>query len=307
MSQDRRMSLTVVVTTYEWPEALDVVLRALWEQDDREFELIVADDGSGPRTAEVVDSWRDRFAGGIPHVWQEDLGFRKSRLENLAALHAQGDVLVFLDGDLLPRRQFVSAVRRALRPGWFLTSKRLNLSERLSQRVVQDAVPVWRWSALRWLLTQPRELFTSPRSRELNRPGVLLPIRDRRRPWRPDLPDFAPPYRAYCFFAVDREDLVRVNGFDGRFVGWGEEDVDMGLRLGRAGLRCGWPGPKATLLHLSHPDRLRRDNEALRRETEEEEDRFEAVDGLGELRSEIERKGFASMGTGTCPGGPAAK
>lgn len=87
----------------------------------------------------------------------------------------------------------------------------------------------------------------------------------------------------------------------------GEEDVDMGLRLGRAGLRCGWPGPKATLLHLSHPDRLRRDNEALRRETEEEEDRFEAVDGLRELRSEIEGKGFASMGTGTCPRGPAAR
>lgn len=279
-------TLSIVVTTYEWPEALDLVLSALAEEEDDNLEILVADDGSRSSTADVVRSWRDRSDRRIAHVWQPDAGFRKARIENLAARAAEGELLAFVDGDLIPRRGFVRAVRRALLPGWFLTSKRLNLSERFSHHVLEKAVPVWRWSALRWLGTRPRELVSS--SREPNRLGVLLPVRDRRRPWRPELPDFAPPYWAYCFFALHRVDFERVNGFDSRFVGWGEEDVDLGLRLRRAGLRCGWPGPRATLLHLWHPQRRATSerNEALLAETETSE-RIEAVEGLRELEREL--------------------
>jgi len=279
--------VSIIVSTYEWPEALDAVLRSLSEEDDPDFEVVVADDGSGPGTADVVSSWRDRFSKLVAHVWQPDDGFRLARIENLAAREAEGELLVFLDGDTIPRRGFLAAVRRAALPGWFLASKRLNLSQRLSQRILENRVPAWRWSALRWLATRPGELVSAPRPREPNRLGMLLPIRDRRRPWREGQPEFTPPYNLYgCFMGMWREDLERVNGFDMRFVGWGEEDVDLGLRLRRAGLRCGWPGPRATLLHLWHPDRIRRSNMALLRETEAE-DRFEAVEGLRELEREF--------------------
>jgi glycosyltransferase involved in cell wall biosynthesis len=283
-----RPSLTVVVPTYEWPAALDAVLRSLAEERDQDFDIVVADDGSGPETAAIVHAWRNRLTRRVAHVWQPDEGFRKARIENLAAREAQGELLVFLDGDLVPRRGFVSAVRRAFRPGWFLTSKRLNLSEGLSRQVLEDHAPVWRWSALRWLVTHPRELVAPVRPRERNRPGVLLPVRDRRRSWRDDQPEFRPPYWAYCFFGVHRHDFERVNGFDMRFVGWGEEDVDMGFRLQRAGLRCGWPGPRATLLHLWHPDRKETSsgNMPLLHETQDSE-RIEAVEGLRELAGEI--------------------
>jgi len=283
-----RISLSIVITTYERPAALDVVLRSLSEEDDQEFDLIVADDGSGPETADVVRAWRERLEGRLVHVWQPDDGFRKARVENLAAREAQGELLVFLDGDLVPRRGFVSAVRRAFRPGWFLASKRLNMSEKLSRRVLEEHLAVWRWSAFRWLATHPGELFAPVRPRERNRPGVLLPIRDRRRSWRDDQPEFRPPYWAYCFFAIQRSDLERVNGFDMRFVGWGEEDVDMGFRLERSGLRCGWAGPETTLLHLWHPDRKETSigNMPLLRETQGS-DRFDAVVGLRELDAEL--------------------
>jgi glycosyltransferase involved in cell wall biosynthesis len=282
----REASLSIVVTTYEWPAALDVVLRALSEEEDEDFEVVVADDGSGPETADVVDLWRDRLPGRVVHVWQEDADFRKSRIENLAAREARSDLLVFLDGDLIPRRGFVAAVRRAFLAGWFLTSKRLNLSAGLSRRVLEEQLPVWRWSAPRWLVAAPRDLFSSPR--EPNRPGVLLPIRDRRRPWRRGQPEFSPPYWAYCFFGIHRHDFERVNGFDARFVGWGEEDVDMAFRLRLAGLRCGWPGPQATLLHLWHPAKraTASRNTPLLRETEAGK-RFEAVEGLRELAAEL--------------------
>ncbi len=282
-----RPSLSVVIPTYQWPAALDAVFRSLAEESDQDFDIVVADDGSGPETAEVVRAWGDRLSGRVAHVWQSDEGFRKARIENAAAREAQGELLVFLDGDLIPRRGFVSAVRQAFRPGWFLTSKRLNLSEELSRRVLEDHLPVWRWSALRWLVTHPRELVAPVRPRERNRPGVLLPVRDRRRAGRDDQPEFRPPYWAYCFFGIHRRDFERVNGFDSRFVGWGEEDVDMGFRLQRAGLRSGWPGPRATLLHLWHPDRKETSsgNMPLLRETKGSE-RIEAVEGLRELAAE---------------------
>jgi GT2 family glycosyltransferase len=282
-------TLSVVVKTYDWPEALDVVLRSLSEEEDADFEIVVADDGSGPRTADVVESWRGRFRR-IVRAWQADRGFRLARAQNLAALEAEGDFLVFLDGDAVPRRGFLQAVRRAALPGWFLTTKRVNLSQRLTGRVLEDGMPLWRWSALRWLVTEPRSLVSAPRPREPNRPGMLVPIRDRRRPWRSRQPEFAPPYDLYgCLMGIWREDFERVNGFDARFAGWGEEDVDMAVRLRRAGVRCGWPGPRATLLHLWHLDRVRTANMPLLRETQRG-DRSEAVEGLRELRAELARE-----------------
>jgi len=288
MNVPGRVDLSVVVATYEWPEALDLVLRALSEQSDTRFEVVVADDGSGSATRAVVQDWQAMFGGRFVHSWQPDIGYRRARSLNLGALSATARYLVFLDGDCLPRRRFVEAIRRAALPGWFLASKRLNLSAQLSRRVLEERVPVWRWSALRWLLTAPREVLTAPR--EIGRPGLLLPVRDRRRPWRPGQLEFAPPFDGYgFFFGVIRDDLERVSGFDMRFTGWGGEDVDLATRLRRAGLKCGWPGAHATVLHLWHPERKggTTSNAGLVQETEASE-RVEAVEGLRQLARELD-------------------
>jgi GT2 family glycosyltransferase len=293
----RTAELSVVVATYEWPRALDVMLKALSEQTDRSFEIVVADDGSGPDTRAVVDRWRAEFGGRLRHSWQADDGYRRARSLNLACLAASGRLLVFLDGDCLPRKRFVEAVRRAALPGWFLASKRLNLSAGLSRRVLERRVPVWRWSALRWFLTAPREVLVAPR--EAGRPGLLVPVRDRRRPWRPKLPDFAPPYDGYGFcLVVARDEFARVNGFDQRFTGWGGEDVDLAIRLRRAGLRCGWPGARATLLHLWHGERKGQaaSNRSLLHETESSS-RIEARVGLRELAIEAAHDTIGAAGT----------
>ncbi len=289
--------ISVVVATYEWPEALDLMLQALSDQRGSTFEVVVADDGSGADTREVVDRWQSAFAGGVRHSWQPDDGYRRARSLNLAALATTGSYLVFLDGDCVPRHGFVEAVRRAALPGWFLASKRLNLSARLSGRVLREHVPVWRWSTLRWFLTAPREVLVAPR--EAGRPGLLLPVRDRRRPWRPEQPDFAPPYDGYGFFlGVARHDLERVNGFDMRFTGWGGEDVDLATRLRRAGLRCGWPGASATLLHLWHEERQGQtpSNRSLVEETASAT-RVQAVAGLRELAAEVALEKVETAGT----------
>ena len=147
-----------------------------------------------------------------------------------------------------PGGSFVAGIRRAAATGLVPRRPSASSSARRSRRVSFRAnCAIWRWSAATWMLRG--------RSRTC-RPGLFVPLRDRRRPWRPDQPDFLPPVNAYGFLhrRCIASDLERVNGWDARFVGWGNEDIDLVVRLGRIGLRCGWPGPSATVLHLWHPD-----------------------------------------------------
>jgi hypothetical protein len=230
----------------------------------------------------VVERHAASLARPLLHAWQPDEGYRRARCLNLGALTANGRYLLFLDGDCIPRRGFLAALRRCLLPGWFVASKRLHLGTELSRRVLAEHVPVWGWSVPRLLAGT-----VGGGARESRRPGVLLPLRDRRRPWRPGQPEFRPPYDGYgFFFGVFREDFERVNGFDMRFRGWGGEDVELAARLRRLRLRCGWPGPRATVLHLWHPVRKSVANIDLLRESEGER-RLEAVSGLRELAAQV--------------------
>src|SRR6516165_1057567 len=96
-TQPSGVNASVVVASYEWPEALVMVLAGLADQSDSCFEVIVADDGSGPDTAALIESWRGHFGGRLTHVWQEDAGYRLARVRNLGATVARGELLVFID------------------------------------------------------------------------------------------------------------------------------------------------------------------------------------------------------------------
>jgi glycosyltransferase involved in cell wall biosynthesis len=270
--------ISVILATYERADALDIVLSAFAEQRDDQFEIVIADDGSGNEIRRVVEKWRPHLE--IEHVWQPKEGFRKARALDLAALAARGDYFAFLDADCVPRRGLVHALRRATLPGWFLTTKRVMLREKFSLRVVERRIPIWRWSAAEWLLRAPRQV---------GRPGYLVPARDRRRPWRAEQPEFVPPVAAYTLLGVHRKDFERVNGYDARCRRSTDgEDQDLAIRLRRIGLRCGWPGPAATVLHLWHSERAdradRRDRLFLETEASS---RVEAVVGLRELAAHV--------------------
>lgn len=266
--------ISVVVSTHERPWALDSVLYALWEQSDSDFDIAVADDGSGQETAAVVVGWLRRFGSRLEHVWQPDEGFRLALARNRGALAARGDYLVFIDGDVVPRTRFVQALRAAARPGWFVAGRRLELSRSLTGRALAKGSPIHRHSFVRWLWS----------TRDISSFGALT-SRDRRVVGNRGVPEFEPHGRAYGFLlGVARADFERVDGFDSRYVGWGEEDVDLAVRLRRLGLRCGHAGPEATVVHLWHPRRHRRDgsNHALLEETWGD-GRIEARSGLSEL------------------------
>jgi glycosyltransferase involved in cell wall biosynthesis len=274
------ISLSVVVCTYEAPQALDAVLRALADQSDADFEIVVADDGSGPSTRAVVERWAAALPDRVAHVWQPDIGCSHiAAALNRGALAARRDFLVVLSGDCVPRQHFVRAFREAARPGWFVAVNLIWLSRELTERVLREQTPIHRWSTARLLAA----------TRGGGPARNMLTRRDRRRVGRTGVPEFAPHNNTYCCIGVHTWAFAAVNGFDTRFIGWGDEDVDFATRVRRVGLRCGHAGPHAVPLHLWHESRrdpVRR-NWALLKETERSV-RVEAVEGLRELAAEKE-------------------
>ena len=288
----RDPNISVVLATYERADDLDVVLAAFADQRGAPAEVVVADDGSGDDVRQVVERWKSTIE--VRHVWQPKEGFRKARALDRAALTVGGDYLVFLDADCIPRRGFLDAIRKSALPGRFLATKRLMLGDSFSRRVVEQKLPIWRWSASTWLLRAPREV---------SRPGYLLPLRDGRRAWRAGSPEFTPPELAYSLIGVARADFERVNGYDARCRRVDDgEDQDLAIRLRRTGLRCGWAGPASTVLHLWHPPRSYRveDRVPVFRTTERE-DRIEAIEGLREIAAHESANRVASSSSSVEP------
>jgi glycosyltransferase involved in cell wall biosynthesis len=235
--------ISVILTTYQREDALDAVLRGLARQTDRDFEIMVADDGSGPQTRELIGRRAADIGVRLEHVWQEDRGFRAGEARNRAVLASRGGHCIFLDGDCIPRPDFVAAHRTLAEPGWFVTGNRVLLSRELTERILAEAAEVERWSL---------SAFTAlRRHRKINRLAPLLslplgPLRKlRSRAWRG---------ARSCNLAVWRRDFDAVDGFDATYSGWGLEDSDLLIRLLRAGIRRKDGNFATGVLHLWHPE-----------------------------------------------------
>jgi glycosyltransferase involved in cell wall biosynthesis len=234
--------ISVIVTTFDRPDALDAVLRSLSCQQDRGFEVAVADDGSGPATAALVERWKGRLGAPLSHVWQEHRGFRAGEVRNRALRDARGSYVVFLDGDCLARPDFIAAHRSLAEPGWFVTGNRALMTQALTEQVLAESLEPEHWGLTAWLGQRT--------SGGLNRlaPVLRLPLGPLRK-MRPQAWQGA----RSCNLAVWRADLDKVDGFDASFSGWGKEDSDLLVRLLHAGVRRKDGAFATGVLHLWHP------------------------------------------------------
>ncbi len=230
--------LSVIVSTYNRAPALRLVLEGILcqAQGAGDFEVIVADDGSGPDTAAVVEAFRARAPFRVEHVWQENRGFRAARVRNLGAKAARGTRILFLDGDCVPLPGFLAAHRPRPRHEHHVF---------IGDRMVLDREP----SA-----TLTAEAIASGGL------GAALPGVERRRlRWRAIKTGF------YLFFphshrprlvtanlSLPRAVFEDVNGLDERFTGWGLEDDDLRRRLRRRGHRFRNVLRQAEVCHLWH-------------------------------------------------------
>lgn len=266
--------ISVIVATYNRPDALDVVLRALARQRDRNFEVLVADDGSGPATRAVVERHVSRIGVPLLHVWHEDKGFRLAEIRNRAIRECRGDICIFLDGDCIPRPGFVAAHRRLAEPGWFVAGNRVLLSQRLTDRILRDGLTPETWTVADFAMARLRG--------DINRlaPAIALPLG----PLRKRLARRWQGARG-SNLAIRMTDLRRVDGFDAAFSGWGLEDSDIIVRLVRSGTYRK-DGRFATgVLHLWHreADRSHLAENEQRLQQVMRSDRVRATAGLSAL------------------------
>lgn len=246
-------SAAVIVSTYRQPVYLDLCLQALGAQQGQDFEVLVADDGSGAETEAVIARHAPRFEGRLKHVWQPDEGFRKCRILNLAVLQTSADYLVFVDGDCLAPPDFVAEHLRRAQRGCFLNGALLRLTEAQTAKVLARPGPGEALSGLRqWVLSGNR--------RSTRYVKLLLPLA--LRDWlnrHTTTPVYWLGSNSSCF----RDDLLAVNGFDNRFS-YGFEDGDFGNRLRNNGLRPATVRYTALLLHLEHGRPYRNEAETRR-------------------------------------------
>lgn len=271
--------ISVIVSTYNRPDALGACLRSLGRQTDRSFEIVVADDGSGPATRDVIEAWKPKLGVPLRHVWQEDRGFHLAEIRNRAIAASGGGYLVFLDGDCIAPAGFVAAHRALAEPGFFVGGNRVLLSPGLTKDILANGLEPERWSLAGWAGRRARG--------DINRllPLMSLPLG----PLRKRLAGEWEGVRGGNF-AFHRADLERVDGFETSFTGWGLEDSDIVIRMIRAGVRRK-DGRFATgVLHLWHPDADRSRLSANQAQLDAliKSDRVRAVSGLSALTHQHE-------------------
>ncbi|QDT91163.1 glycosyltransferase family 2 protein [Gimesia algae] len=267
----------VIITTYNWPAALEAVLTGYLSQFHTPDELIIADDGSTDETREVVDGFRSRAPFPVKHVWHADQGFRAGAIRNRAIQVAEADYLIFTDGDCIPAPRFLEAHARLAETGWFLSGNRVLLSETFSRDMLEQKIPVDRWSWGDWL--------NSRRLKQINRlsPLFRLPLgawyRHRlARQWEG---------AKTCNLSAWKQDLLAVNGFDEDYTGWGMEDSDLVLRLIRNGVFHKDARFAAAVFHIWHQENSRDQLEENQRRLQQliDTDRIQARIGIEQAQS----------------------
>ncbi|MFO8152279.1 glycosyltransferase family 2 protein [Thioalkalivibrio sp.] len=235
------MQLSVIMSTYNSPGWLEKVLWGYNAQTHRDFEIVIADDGSGPETAALIERMRTETGLRLKHVWQRDDGFRKCRILNKAVLHAAGDYLAFTDGDCIPRQDFLAVHAARAQPGYFLSGGYYKLSMATSEAIGREDVLSGRCFSLDWLLA--RGLRRSYKNLKLTASPAQARVFNRITPTR-------------CNFkgsngSAWKQDVLAVNGFDER-MSWGGEDREFGLRLLNSGIKARHVRYDAIVLHLDH-------------------------------------------------------
>ncbi|MDX8396604.1 MAG: glycosyltransferase family 2 protein [Mariprofundaceae bacterium] len=262
-------SIAVIISTYNSPEFLRLVLEGYSRQKDKNFSVYIADDGSSSDTKELIESFKHSYPVPIYHVWHADDGFRKARVHNLTLAQVVEPYVLLTDGDCIPLPDTVSTHRVLAQVGTMISGSRILLSadwtELLCKQEVLPMGGIMYWLK-QWVSGHINRILPLLMSPNLSSPvDQLSGIHG-------------------CHLACFKDDLLRINGFDESFSGWGREDSDLVARLLHSGVKRrklrGMP-----ILHLWHKENSRgrlQENDALL-QTCLDEKRIQAVVGINEI------------------------
>lgn len=256
------MKTSVIISTYNWPEALDVCLKSLMSQKILPDEILIADDGSTPTTKVIVEKYQKTSKVPIKHIWHEDNGFELAKIRNKAIAQANGDYIIQIDGDLILHPYFVKDHIDFAKKNSFVRASRIYITEKLSQEKLQS-----------------QNIIINPFSRGITNffSSFRLPIM-----WK----KFETNYKNSgderweihgCNMAYWRDDAIEVNGYNEDFKGWGPEDKEFVARLLNAGKQKRFLKLGGLVFHIHHPINKKENlqqNEKIFEETKNQKNTF---------------------------------
>jgi glycosyltransferase involved in cell wall biosynthesis len=227
------MKLTLIITTYNWPESLFLVIESIRKQTLLPYEIIVADDGSDRETKELINSINEEFDLNIIHSWQENNGFRAARSRNLAISKSVGDYIVLIDGDTILHVDFLKDHISFMEPGFFVQGSRVLLSKETTKKALDE-----KSINFSFFSSNLQNRKNSIHSRVLSKifsskNNSIHGIKS-------------------CNMAFYRKDFLNINGFNNDFEGWGREDSEFVVRLINSGVKRQNIRFNAIQFHLWH-------------------------------------------------------
>ncbi|RYY51183.1 MAG: glycosyltransferase [Chitinophagaceae bacterium] len=235
------MTLSIIITTYNAPEWLEKVLIGFDQQRFTDFEVLIADDGSGEATRQLIERYRSRVKYPIIHVWHEDEGFRKCTILNKAILASTTDYLVFTDGDCIPHVDYMQVHATQREKGHFLSGGYFKLPMHISKLITEEDIRSGRCFELGWL--KRNGLPSSVKNAKLffNKPFTKLMNR------------ITPTNASWNGHNSSgwKEDIIAVNGYNERMK-YGALDRELGERLMNYGIKGKQVRFSAICVHLDH-------------------------------------------------------
>lgn len=239
-----KATITLLISTYNWKEALQLCLQSILVQTRLPDEIVIADDGSREDTKEVIDQFREQISVPVIHVWQEDHGFRKTIIMNKAVAQAHGDYLIQIDGDVILERHFIKDHVEMMEEGYYVCGSRTKIGPIVTNKLLTD-------TNLRLKLSQLKLSFV------LNgiRSAVLRRFLSKRYARKID-------HMRGCNFACWRSDFIKVNGYNENLLEWGHEDGELVYRLHFAGVEKKVLKMGGIVYHLWHKESSRHNEQA---------------------------------------------
>lgn len=232
---NEKPTCSLITPTYNWPNALELLLLSVKRQSVLPNEVIIADDGSKPETTQLIERFQKDFPVPLIHIWHEDKGNRKPRIMNKAIAKAKYDYIVEIDGDIIMHPNFVEDHLNFAEKGMYLYGSRVNLKKQLLPTVFSEKTTFF-------------HLFSK---------GIKKRFRTLRIPF---LMQFSKPVNERssklrgCNMSFWREDFIKINGFNESLVGWGIDDSEMIQRLHNIGIKGKRLKFAGIAYHIYHPE-----------------------------------------------------
>jgi glycosyltransferase involved in cell wall biosynthesis len=227
------MKISLLISTYNWQDALELVMKSAIMQTVLPEEIIIADDGSSDETKVLIEQFKQKTTIPVHHVWQEDLGFRKSKILNKAIAQAKGDYIIQIDGDCIMNKYFVQDHLRAARKGIYLYGSRVN--------ILPDFVVAIFGKKLIDFNFFSNEIKNKSRSLHIPILSNFYKTHD----------NISKKFRG-CNVSYWRDDFIAVNGYNEDFEGWGREDSDLVIRMGNNGIKAKRLRYAGIVFHIHH-------------------------------------------------------